>query len=87
MRKLRIVGLGIAIWSLSLWWPEVNKFLTWPVMVALFCGLGLVEIIVWLKHYLQRPHKGNNNSNQPKNGDNDANQQQPTYPATILLAR
>ena len=53
MKWLKILALGIAIWSMGLVWPEVNQILTGEMMV----GIGLVAgaLILsrkWLKRCL-----------------------------------
>jgi hypothetical protein len=55
-KGLKIVGLGIAIWGLSLFWPEVNRLLTEPVLIKVVLGLGLVTLVYILSQYLGRPH-------------------------------
>lgn len=40
MKTVKIIGLGISIWLLSLLWPQVNQWLSTPVMLALLAGLG-----------------------------------------------
>ncbi len=45
MKMLRLAGLGIAIWALSLVWTEVNLFLTPSMMVGLIVGLGAVAAV------------------------------------------
>jgi len=52
MKGLMIVGLGIAIWGLSLLWPEVNKALTPMAMLGLGLGISLVHL--WQEHRSQR---------------------------------
>jgi hypothetical protein len=37
---LKIIGLGMAIWALSLVWPEINGVLTPRVTLGLMAGLG-----------------------------------------------
>jgi hypothetical protein len=39
---LKWMGLGVAIWSLSLVWPEVNLVLTLPVIAGLVLALGAI---------------------------------------------
>lgn len=51
-RILKIAGVGIVLWSLSLVWPEVNLILTPPLMtslVVLAAGLtlGLALAAFW----------------------------------------
>ena len=48
---LRIVGLGIGVWSLSFAWPEVNQMLTPCVMVT---GLVLALGAAILAHILEQ---------------------------------
>lgn len=45
MKWLKLIGLGIAIWGLSLVWPEVNQVLTPRAMLAVAFGLGVVYLI------------------------------------------
>jgi hypothetical protein len=48
MKMLRLAGLGIAIWALSLVWTEVNLILTPSMMAGLVLGLGAVAAIYGL---------------------------------------
>jgi hypothetical protein len=54
MKVLKIIGLGVAIWSLSLFWPDLNLGLTPLVMTRLALGLGLVSLAYLLGQYLSR---------------------------------
>ena len=45
MKMLRLAGLGVAIWALSLVWTEVNLILTPSVMVGLILGLAAVAVV------------------------------------------
>ena len=49
IKGLKIAGLGIVIWSLSLVWPEVNSVQPWPVLAGLASGLGTVVLFYVLK--------------------------------------
>lgn len=51
MKVLKIIGLGVAIWGLSLFWPDLNLGLTPLVMTRLALGLGLAYL---LGQYLNR---------------------------------
>lgn len=52
MKWLKLIGLGMAIWALSLVWPEVNQVLTPRAMLAAALGLGAVSLIyVLLKQH------------------------------------
>ena len=51
MKMLRLASLGIAIWGLSLAWPEVNLMLTPSLMIGLVLGLGAVAVIYGLSQH------------------------------------
>jgi hypothetical protein len=51
-----IVSLGIAIWGLSLFWPEINRFLTEAVMIKVILGLGVITLVYVLHQHLSWPH-------------------------------
>jgi hypothetical protein len=48
-KTLKILVLGIVIWSMSLMWPEINQVLTGAVEIGLIFGLiALVLLyIIW----------------------------------------
>ena len=48
VKVLKIIGLGVAIWGLSLLWPEVNLVLTPPVMIGVVLGLGAAELLAYV---------------------------------------
>lgn len=52
MQRLKIIGLGVIIWALSLFWPEINLILTETLMLKLVLGLGLG---IWLYILIQQP--------------------------------
>jgi hypothetical protein len=56
MKGLRMVSLGMAIWGLSMVWPEVNRVLTPPLMSGLGLGLGVVILIYDLSRHLGWHH-------------------------------
>lgn len=47
MKALKLVGLGVVIWGLSLIWPEANQLLSPPVMLGGALALG-VAAAAWL---------------------------------------
>jgi hypothetical protein len=51
---LKWIGLGVAIWSLSLVWPEVNLVLTPPVMAGLALALGAIILAYALGYYYRQ---------------------------------
>jgi hypothetical protein len=63
---LKFVGLGIAIWSLSLLWPQVNRVLTPPVMVASVSGLGAGMLA-----YVLYQHLGQHNDHGHDQGEQE----------------
>jgi uncharacterized membrane protein len=57
MKGLKFVGLGVAIWGLSLLWPEVNLMLTPPTMMGVVLGLGAAALLVYvLSQLLDQGH-------------------------------
>lgn len=75
MRKVvKIIGLGIGIWGLSLIWPEINLGLTDPVLVGLGLGLCLVMLVYSLLRYLDF-----------RDGPRQSKQQHSTRPVLKLL--
>jgi hypothetical protein len=44
-RLLKIIGLGIGIWGLSLLWPHLNLFLTSQMMAVSIFGLAIILLI------------------------------------------
>jgi hypothetical protein len=76
MRILRLVALSIAIWGLSLLWPEVNQILTPRVAIGMTIGLGtLVLAYIWT----QRTDYHHNH--------NDAGQDHPSHPIPAVVPR
>ena len=60
MKGLKFVGLGVAIWGLSLLWPEVNLMLTLPMMTGVVLGLGAAALLVYvLSQLLDQRHDRN----------------------------
>jgi hypothetical protein len=54
MKGLAIALLGVAIWGVSLLWPEVNGVLTVPVMTGIVAGLGAALVLAALVSRLNR---------------------------------
>jgi hypothetical protein len=75
MKLLKLAGLGIAIWGLSLVWPEVNLALTPAVMVGLVLGLGVAALFYDLSRHPGHSHHGNS-----------AGQDHPSRPIPVTLA-
>lgn len=55
LKRLKIIGLGIFIWGLSLLWPEINQLLTPRIMVGTVFGLGTIYLacIWWQRRQLE----------------------------------
>jgi hypothetical protein len=52
MKALKLAGLGFAIWTLSLVWPEINQILGPMVMTGTMLALGMVTVVYALiKHF------------------------------------
>ena len=60
MKVLRIAGLGVVIWGLSLLWPQANQLLTTPVMIQMLIGLGAMVPVYVLIRRLNYDHNENN---------------------------
>lgn len=45
MKTLKLIGLGIAIWSLTLVWPDISQTQLIVGAVGLALGWGLIELI------------------------------------------
>jgi hypothetical protein len=76
MNVIRIAGLGIAIWGLSLVWPQVNQVLTPPVMIVATLGLGVAALGYALVRHLDDQHE-----------DSSAGQDHPSRPMPITATR
>lgn len=81
MKGLKLVGLGVAIWGLSLLWPEVNLVLTPPVMIGVGLGLGVVVVVAYaLDQHLDQCHDQKHKAGQD-------HPSQPTPPTPAALTR
>ena len=61
MKWLKIVGLGITIWFLTLIWFELNELLTSPLMFGLIIGLAVILPVYLFGKWLgQQYHSGEN---------------------------
>jgi hypothetical protein len=50
-RILKVIGLGLLIWSLGLLWPEINLTLVLAIAVAAALILGIVALLaLWQQH-------------------------------------
>jgi hypothetical protein len=76
MKVLKLAGLGIVIWGLSLIWPEVNQFLTAPVMIGMLFGLGGVTVAYVLVRRFNHDFS-----------DKSANQDHGTQPVPLAMIR
>ena len=59
MKSLWIVGLGIAIWNLSLLWPGINRIPMWPVMIGVILGIGGLVLALIIDKVSQERHSTN----------------------------
>lgn len=61
VRMLKIIGLGLLIWSLGLLWPEIDLALILAVLVAGVVLVGSVALAMsWWQHLdgSNHPHIG-----------------------------
>lgn len=76
MKVLKLAGLGIVIWGLSLLWPEVNQVLTPSVAIGMTLGLGLAALAYVLLQRLD-----------PRHTDDEAGQDHPSRPIPVVVTR
>jgi hypothetical protein len=60
MKSLKILSVGIVVWGLMLLWPEVNLWLTPPVMIALMIGLSAISFAYFLGLRFGQPENNGN---------------------------
>jgi hypothetical protein len=59
VKGLKVVGMSVVIWGLSLLWPEVNLVLTLPIMIGVVLGLGAGALLARvLVQRLDQRHDG-----------------------------
>jgi len=53
MKMLKIIGVGLSVWSMSLLWPQINERLSLALQVGLLLGLGGIILLyeMWRKHH------------------------------------
>lgn len=70
MKTLRIIAIGIGIWSIGLLWPQLNEWLTVEIQTGLVLGLSGIILLyeIWKKHH--KAHSGQNHHlNNGQSGD------------------
>jgi hypothetical protein len=71
MKTVKIIAIGLGIWSISLLWPQVNEWLTLEIQLGLALGLSSILLLyeIWKKHH--RAHSGRNHptTNHTNTGD------------------
>jgi hypothetical protein len=77
MKMLRLVGLGVAIWALSLVWTEVNLILTPSTMIGLIVGLVAVAVVYRLSQRQRRCPEDNTT-------DHTTRHTHPTRPVPVM---
>ncbi|MCL4300087.1 MAG: hypothetical protein KJ077_30415 [Anaerolineae bacterium] len=66
MRTLKIIGLGLLIWSLGLLWPEIDLALVLAVLVAAAVAAGSVALaLLWRQHLDGSNHTHTGRPRQP----------------------
>jgi hypothetical protein len=69
MKALKLVGLGFAIWTLSLVWPEINQILGATFMIEMALALGMIAVVYALVrrfgHSQPGHHSGQDHSTRP----------------------
>ncbi len=65
-KALKIIGLGLLIWSLGLLWPEINLALVLAVLVAAVVVLGSIALaFLWRQHLNDQDHTHRGRPQQP----------------------
>jgi hypothetical protein len=69
MKLMKLLGLGLLIWGLTLLWPEVNQFLSAWLVTGMTLGLGAVLLTYLLVQRVEHHHH-----------NDDTGQNHPTHP-------
>ena len=71
MKTLKLIGLGIGIWSLSLLWPMVNDYMTPAITTIAIIGLGtiymLYSTLIQYQSHDDQPNQPKMHSSRPIN--------------------
>jgi len=59
MKIWKCIALGVALWSVSLIWPDINRVLSEPLMARLVLGLALATLAYLLGQHFNHPQNGN----------------------------
>ena len=65
MKTVKIIGLGIGIWSVSLLWPQVNEWLTLNMQAGLVLGLSSLILLYEIVKIYRKTHSGRNRPMMP----------------------
>jgi hypothetical protein len=65
MKTVKIIGLGIGIWSISLLWPQVNEWLTVKTQAGLALGLSSLILLYEIVKIYRKTHSGRNRPTMP----------------------
>jgi hypothetical protein len=56
MRALKIISWGLALWGLTWLWPELNQWLTAPLLLRSILGLSGLLLLDFILQHLAGPH-------------------------------
>ena len=80
VKGLQIVGLVIVMWGVTLFWPDINRYLTEPMLVKAILGLALVILVYdWYQHF-GRPHNHHHGAGQDHPSNPASNSLSPSLP-------
>lgn len=65
MKTIKIIGLGIGIWSISLLWPQINEWLTLKMQAGLVLGLSSLVLLYEIVKIYRKTHSGRNRPTMP----------------------
>jgi len=60
MKTVKMIGLGIGIWSISLLWPQVNEWLAVKTQTGLALGLSSLILLYEIVKLYRKTHSGRN---------------------------
>jgi len=68
MKIWKYIGLGVALWSFTLIWPDINRVISEPVLLKLLLGLTGVVLAYLIERHFRQDH--NQDENQRPNHTN-----------------
>jgi hypothetical protein len=67
------------MWGVSLFWPEINRYLIEPVLIKVVLGLSLIILVYEWSQYFGRPHN-HHGAGQDHPSNSTSNKLSPSLP-------